>query len=194
MVESRPLGVSSRLVRSTARTRPWIAGNGQRIDLPVIVDYVTVDSDGLVVRFEATIDHGATRPVISSLSLWAREGLDLDRLQREFRWRTPLDIVERLVPRMLEAGIDPYAEDLPVTGFPEAALGLSRGRAELSDEFLQEIAEEYVRLGRGYAKRMAMERQVSPRTVVSWVVKARERGILGPAPKPGAAGGALLCT
>ena len=190
----RPLGVSSRLLRSQGPSRPWLAGNGQRIDLPVIVDYVVMADDGVVVRIEATVDHGMLRPIVASVSLWARDGLDVDRLQREFRWRTPLDIVERLVPRMLEAGVDPFAQDLPVTGFPEAALGLTRGRAELSDAFLQEITEEYLRLGRGYAKRMAMERNVAPRTVVSWVVKARQRGILSPAPKPGAVGGELRRT
>ena len=194
MDEDRPLGVSSRLVRVGGKTRPWSAGNGQWIDLPVVVDYVVVDEHGVAVRIEATVDHGSQQTIISSMSFWARDGLDTDRLQREFRWRTPLDIVERLLPRMLETGIDPFDQDLPVTGFPEAAIGLRRGRAELSDEFLREIAEEYVRLGRGYAKRMALERNVSPRTVVSWVVRARERGILGPAPKPGAAGGDVLRT
>ena len=194
MDEDRPPGVSSRLVRVAGTTRPWNAGNGEQVDLPVVVDYVVVDERGVAVRIEATVDHGAHRPVVTSMSFHSRDGLDLDRLQREFRWRTPIDIVERLVPRMLEAGIDPFDQDLPVTGFPEAALGLARGRGELSDAFLREIAEEYVRLGRGYAKRMALERNVAPRTVVSWVVKARERGILGPPPKPGAAGGDVLRT
>jgi hypothetical protein len=105
-----------------------------------------------------------------------------------------LDVVERMIPRLLAEGIDPFTIDLPVTGFPEVASGSRKGQGQLSDAFLRDIAEEYLRVGRGYARRIALERNVSPRTVVSWVVKARERGILGPAPKPGAYGGELRGT
>lgn len=190
--DRRPLGVSSRLHRLDVPTTPWRAGNGEVIELPVLVDYVVADEEGVQVRIEATVSAGRVRPVIMSISLTAREGLDTDVLQREFRWRTPIDIVERLVPRLLAEGIDPFGIDLPVTGFPEIASGGRRRGTALSDDFLRDIAEEYLRLGRGYAKRMAMERQVSPRTVVSWVVKARERGILSAAPGPGSWGGELV--
>ena len=60
----------------------------------------------------------------------------------------------------------------------------------LTDAFLEVIAVRYLRLGRGYAKAIAAERNVSPRTVVSWIEKARERGILT-GTSPGSMGGSL---
>ncbi|MFM1965968.1 MAG: hypothetical protein RL134_1693 [Actinomycetota bacterium] len=195
MTKERPAGVSSRLRRAAGRRRTWKAGNGTLVELPLIVDYVVTGESGRPdMQIEATVDLVAGRPMLTHMSLVRAQGLDVQALQREFRWQTPLDIVERMVPRLLAEGIDPFSIDLPVTGFPEAASGSRKGRGQLSDAFLRDIAEEYLRLGRGYARRIALERNVSPRTVVSWVVKARERGILGPAPKPGAYGGDLRAT
>lgn len=195
MTEERPVGVTSRVRPAPGSRRTWHAGNGIPVELPLIVDYVvTGDSGSPEMQIEATIDLVNGRPALTSMSLVRARGLDVQALQREFRWHTPLDIVERMVPRLIAEGIDPFTIDLPVTGFPEAASGSRTGRGQLSDAFLRDIAEEYLRLGRGYAKRIALERNVSPRTVVSWVVKARERGILGPAPKPGAYGGELRAT
>ena len=195
MTGERPVGVSSRVRPVPGRRRTWTAGNGIRVELPLIVDYVvTGESGSPEMQIEATVDVVDGRPAITSMSLVRARGLDVQGLQREFRWQTPLDVVERMVPRLLAEGIDPLAIDLPVTGFPEVASASRTGRGQLSDAFLRDIAEEYLRLGRGYARRIALERNVSPRTVVSWVVKARERGILGPAPKRGAYGGELGAT
>ena len=192
MTADRPHGVSSRLRRGAGDRRTWVAGNGALVELPAVVDYVVTDaSGGVALQIDATVDLVEDRPAITIMSFVCANGLDVLGLQREFRWQTPLDIVERLVPRLMAEGIDPFSIDLPVTGFPEVASGSRSGRGQLSDAFLRDIAEEYLRVGRGYAKRIALERNVSPRTVVSWVVKARERGILGPAPKPGAYGGEL---
>jgi hypothetical protein len=192
MTEERPVGVSSRLRPAPGTRRIWHAGNGIPVELPLIVDYVvTGESGSTEMQIEATVDVVHGRPALTGMSFLRAQGLDVHTLQREFRWQTPLDVVERMVPRLLAEGIDPFTIDLPVRGFPEAASGSRTGRGQLSDAFLRDIAEEYLRLGRGYAKRIALERNVSPRTVVSWVVKARERGILGPAPKPGAHGGEL---
>lgn len=189
----RPIGVSSRVRQVDGANRRWTAGNGQLIILPVIVDYLFIDRDGNEeLRVEATVDLVRSTLQIVRMDVQAADGVDTAAMQREFRWRTPLDIVERLMPRLMDEGTNPYTVDLPVTRFPEAATGHVRYRGELSDDFLRAIAEEYLRLGRGYAKRIALERNVSPRTVVSWVVKARERGILGPAPGPGSAGGQIL--
>jgi hypothetical protein len=60
----------------------------------------------------------------------------------------------------------------------------------LTDEFLIEIATRYVMHGRGYAKAIAAQRNVSTRTVISWVEKARARGILT-ATTPGSVGGSV---
>lgn len=190
----RPLGISSRARVASGPHHRWRAGNGELLTLPIIIDYVVTDGDGVALRIEAIIDVRRGQLITASMNLWSRDGLDVERLQREFRWRTPLEIAGRLIPRMLAHGRDPYGEDLPVSGFPEAASGTRRRPGELSDEFLAEIAAEYLRIGRGYARRMALERDVSPRTVVSWVVKARQRGILTPAPGKGRAGGQLAQT
>ena len=58
------------------------------------------------------------------------------------------------------------------------------------ETFLEAIVARYLALGRGYAKAIAVERNVSPRTVVSWIEKARARGILT-ATTPGSFGGKL---
>lgn len=81
---------------------------------------------------------------------------------------------------------------LPVSGFPVVAIQPLRHRRTITDEFLVAIAREYLTRGRGYAASLAQEYSVSPRTVVSWVEKARARGILSPPPSSGSAGGRLL--
>lgn len=150
----RPKGVTSRVSLVDGANHRWTAGNGQVIALPLIIDYVDVSDAGLErLRIEATVDVVNGVLQITDMVLHAPKGIDTSGLQREFRWRTPLDIVERLIPRLLEDGIDPFAIDLPVTRFPEAASGHTRSRGVLSDDFLRGIAEEYLRIGRGYAKR-----------------------------------------
>ena len=52
----------------------------------------------------------------------------------------------------------------------------------------EQVARDYLAIGRGYATAMSIEHGVSPRTVVSWVEKARQRGILTPVPKGGFGG------
>ena len=81
---------------------------------------------------------------------------------------------------------------LPITGFPAVAIQPQRRKGNLTDEFLTAIAREYLARGRGYAASLAREYFVTPRTVVSWVEKARARGLLSAAPGPGATGGHLL--
>lgn len=75
-------------------------------------------------------------------------------------------------------GIDPFAWDYPVAGFPDAADVSPTPHHRHSDEFLEEIAREYLAIGRGHARAIGFERGVSARTVVNWVEKARKRGIL----------------
>lgn len=96
-----------------------------------------------------------------------------------------------LVPRLISEGVDPYSIDLPITGFPAAAHQPIRRRGALTDEFLTTIARQYLIRGRGYASSIAREYSVSRRTAVSWVEKARERGLLTPPPGRGAIGGHL---
>ena len=191
--EVRRLRVSSRVSRAEGPQHPWSVGEVP-IDLPVIVDWVAVEpSTGDVqVRIEARVDRVDGRPEIVKMSLDAPAGLDLATLQRDFRWASPLEVVTGLLPRLIATGTDPFAAELPVTGFPAVASQPVRRRGVLSDEFLTTIAREYLARGRGYARSMANEYFVTPRTVVSWVEKARARGLLSAPPSRGATGGDLL--
>ena len=186
-------GVTSRIRPAPGRKRRWNAGGGTTFPLPVIVDHMLVDPETLelVYRIEAKVDLVGEEPTLVGVHVQAPPGLDLVRLQREFLWASPLALVTRGVPKLLAQGIDPFDYALPVGGFPDAA-DLGRPRQErLSDAFLEDIAREYLSRGRGYAKAIAQERHVSPRTVVSWVEKARSRGILTRVPQ-GGIGGSLV--
>ncbi|NTY61818.1 helix-turn-helix domain-containing protein [Mycolicibacterium sphagni] len=191
--ESRAPGVSSRITRADGPRHPWLTDE-VTVDLPVIVDWVKMDlaTGEEHARVEARIDLVEGKPQIVEMSLISRAGLDLVELQRDFRWASPLAVVTGILPRVIAAGSDPYSIDLPVTGFPAVAVQPLRRRGILSDEFLTTIAREYLARGRGYAASLAHEYFVSPRTVVSWVEKARARGILSAPPARGAAGGQLL--
>lgn len=191
----RPFGISSRFLRAEGPRHPWTT-HDVTVDLPVIVDWVDVDpaSGEETVRVEARVDLVGDKPEIVQMYFTAAAGLDLAKLQREFRWASPLAAVTGILPRLIAAGADPFAVDLPVTGFPAVAVQPLRRRGNLTDEFLTTIAREYLTRGRGYAASLAEEYFVTPRTVVSWVEKARARGILSAPPRSGAAGGTLLRT
>lgn len=186
----RPTGISSRVTRAAGPRHPWAVGEFV-IDLPLIVDWVSVDATGQEeVRIEATVDVVAESPQIVRMTFDAARGLDLSRLQRDFRWASPLEVVTGLMPALLDEGVNPFDEDLPLTGFPAAATALDR-HGVLTDEFLITIAREYILRGRGYAASLAAEYNVSRRTVISWVEKARTRGLLTRPPGRGSVGGEI---
>ena len=191
--EPRPAGVSSRFIRAEGPRQLWRTG-GVAIDLPVTVDWVEVDPESgqEAVRINARVDLVDGRPQIVEMSLTAPTGLDLVTLQRDFRWASPLTAVTGILPQLIATGSDPFGVDLPLTGFPAVAIQPLRRRGNLTDEFLTTIAREYLARGRGYAASLAREYFVTPRTVVSWVEKARTRGILSAPPSSGATGGELL--
>ena len=190
---SRPFGVSSRFIRAEGPRHRWTTGE-VTIDLPVVVDWVLVDPDTgeETVRVEARVDLIGDKPQIVKMSFAAPGGLDLAALQRDFRWASPLTAVTGILPQLIAMGTDPFSFDLPVSGFPAVAIQPLRRNAVLTDEFLITIAREYLTRGRGYAASLAQEYFVTPRTVVSWVEKARARGILSAPPSSGSAGGHLL--
>jgi hypothetical protein len=190
MVHRRPLGVSSRVRRAKGERHPWIAPNGVVVDLPVIVDIIERDHvDGSTIwKVEARVELVDDRPTLFSMHLDSRRPLDTTLLQQRFRWSTPVEIVSLTMPDLIAVGIDPFRYLYPVDGYPDAAAVQRSTPTRLTDEFLTEIAHRYVALGRGYAKVIAQQRNVSVRTVVSWIEKARERGILT-ATTPGAVGG-----
>lgn len=181
----RPPGISSRLHRVPGRRQQWTAPNGQVLDLPLMIDLVNLHpADGSVIwEVEATVDLCRGEPRVVRVVVAEPGGLDHVRLQREFRWASPLDLVRRAVPALLARGIDPFKYEFPAEGFPKAAELTTDSAWRLTDDFLEEIARRYLDLGRGYARTIASERSVTPRTAVSWVEKARRRGILSRVPR-----------
>ena len=187
----RPAGISSRITPAAGPRHPWPVGDVV-VDLPVIVDWVSADTAGCDnLRIAATIDLVDATPQIVEMTFQAPTGLDPTALQRDFRWASPLEVVTLLMPALLDAGIDPFGVDLPLTGFPAVATRQRARQRNLSDEFLTTIAREYTLRGRGYAASLAKEYVVSPRTVVSWIEKARTRGLLTRPTTPGAVGGRI---
>lgn len=70
MTEDRPVGVSSRVRPGPHGGQAWSAGNGTRVQLPLIVDYVvTGESGGTEMEIEATVDLVDGRPAITHMSL-----------------------------------------------------------------------------------------------------------------------------
>lgn len=186
------MNVSSRLRRGTGPRRLWTAGEVE-VDLPVVVDWVRTEPEtgDEMFRVEAHIDLVDGVPAVMRMSFDSLQGLDIVALQRNFRWASPLEVVTGLLPQLVAAGIDPFSVELPLTGFPKAATQPVGGRRLLTDEFLTAIAREYLIHGRGYTRKLAEQYFVSPRTVVSWIEKARARGILSPPPSSGSVGGHL---
>ena len=185
-------GVTSRIRPAPGRKRTWQISPDQSFPLPVIVDHMSVEPETGEVSWliEATIDLIDGEPALVRMNAHVPTGMDPYRMQREFRWASPLEVVRVGVPVLLSRGIDPFAHDLPLTGFPAAAELKRPANEQLSDDFLEAIAREYLAIGRGYAKAISAERQVSERTVVSWVEKARRRGILTRV-APGSCGGQI---
>ena len=193
LTRNRPPGISSRVRRARGDRHPWVAPNGTIVDLPIIVDIIETDpaSGSTVWSVEARVDLEGASPALVSMHVESSTSLDPDFMQQRFRWSTPLDIATVTIPELIVVGIDPFRYSYPLDGYPDAAHVERSAPGRLTDEFLTEIAIRYVKLGRGYAKTIAAQRNVSPRTVVSWIERARARGILSPT-IPGAAGGRVM--
>ena len=144
----------------------------------------------VVWKVEARVDLIDGRPSLTSLLVNSSRSIDAKLMQRHFRWGTPVEIVTIAIPELIASGIDPFDYYFPLDGYPEAATVGRSVPTRLTDEFLTDIATRYALLGRGYAKAIAAQHNVSTRTVVSWVEKARARGILT-ATKPGSVGGTV---
>lgn len=187
------VGATSRMRPAPGRKRRWRISPDHDFPLPVIVDHMFVDPDtgALGWLVEAMIDLIDGAPALVRISVHVPEGMDPHRMQREFRWASPLEIVKDGVPGLLRQGLDPFDFEFPLTGYPQAAQLDRPSNEQLSDRFLEEIARQYLAVGRGYARVIAAERHVSERTAVSWVEKARRRGILTRVP-PGSFGGKIV--
>lgn len=189
----RPAGITSRVRRAPGQRKIWRAGNGQQVELPLIVDHVTIDAGSGECRCvtEARIDLVDGKPKLVEVRIEGNPSLDPVYLQRFFRWATPVEIVRHTLPSLLERGIDPFQHDYATDGYPDAAVIERKPTNALSNAFLEEVARQYVEIGHGYARVIAQQRGVSERTVVSWVQKARKRGILS-ATTPGRRSGKVI--
>lgn len=192
MSAKRPPGLSSRVRRARGVPSTWEAPGGVSVVLPVMVDIVFVDPQRGTRdwRAIARVDLLDGVPTLMSMSVETTTGLDPAVMHSEFRWASPLDVVTVTIPKLLALGIDPFSFEYPTGGFPEAAHLDRPTYTRLSEAFLEEIAVRYLVLGRGYAAAIAAERSVSRRTVISWVEKARKRGILS-SPGAGSIGGRI---
>jgi hypothetical protein len=117
------LGVTSRIRPAAGRKRIWQIDDKVSFSLPVVVDHMYVDpaTHQLGYHIQATIDLVEGEPALTRIDVRAPQGIDVVRMQREFRWASPLEIVRRTIPILLGRGIDPFAFDLPLTGYPAAA-------------------------------------------------------------------------
>ncbi len=184
--------ILSRFEPAPGRKRVWTAHNGQKVVLPILATLWETDPDTgeHIWIITSRIDISGSprlRPRSIYMTFDAPDGV-IDLLtQRGLRWSAGADAVADWMPELLAEGRDPFTETPPEDWW-------TTQRRELTDGFLQEIAAEYLRLGRGYAPVIAARYSTSVRTVRSWVDKARERGFLGPslghgrvgeAPSPG---------
>jgi hypothetical protein len=187
--ESRPSGITSRAHRATGSKNAWIAPNGEIVPLPVIIDIAEIDkkSRNAVWLVEATVQLVNHEPQLTKITFENTLGIDPVAMSRDFRWGSPLELVRRVLPDLLRQGIDIWKHDLPL--HPLTDFGSNNGR--LSDDFLREISKQYLQLGGDYSRIIAAERGVSARTVIGWIQKARDRGLLSPTSR-GHVGGELL--
>ncbi len=112
---------------------------------PLSVDPVTGERGWVI---EATIDLVEGSPALTRMNVHVPGGLDPYLLQREFRCASPVEVV-RVGGLLLARGIDPFDHDLPLWGFPEAATLAGPASERLTDGFLEDIAREYLLIGRG---------------------------------------------
>lgn len=176
----RPAGYSSRVKLGAGKKSTWTAPNGQKIRLPLIVDQINIDpkSGNQTWCIEAQVDLIDGIPCLTEVHLRGQPNLDPILLQRFFRWATPLEVVRVLIPNLLERGINPLQYEFPTDGYPDSATIDRKPNNRLTDDFLKEVARQYMEVGHGYARTIAEQRGVSSRTVVSWVEKARKRGFI----------------
>ena len=138
--------VRSRIRPGPGRKRLWRI-DSHRFPLPVIVDHEGTDpvTGARLWIIEATIDLVDGSPALVRMDARVPGGVDPHRMQREFRWASPLEVVRIGVPSLLARGIDPFTFELPLTGFPEAATLDHPVNERLSDDFLEAIAREFER-------------------------------------------------
>ena len=165
---------SSTVENAEGRRRAWTAPNGAAVVLPVTVTYREQDdlTGEVVGSLVARVELIDGRPQTVSFHFEAPDGALEPRMQRDFRWSSPREIVETWMAEVIARGGDPLTEPVPLDYWAPP------GRQELTPDFLDEIAEQYHELGYGYANVLARKYQTTPRTVRSWVERAKKIGII----------------
>lgn len=126
--------------------------------------------------FVVAENHG--EPVVIRAEFDRDDGLDLLNAQ-QFNWLAPLNLIADFT--------GPWDEWLEAD---EADFG--RPHIQLTDEFLEQVAKDYLAAGRGYAKALGMKYGVAPTSVVRWMQLARQRGIITYPERKGAVGGTYV--
>ena len=173
------MGTSSRIEPGVGVQSVWVAPNGASVPLPLIVVLSHVDSASgqETWRFEATVELLDGKPQVTRYDLKNIEGFNPVFMEKMFRWGTPLLIVTSHLPDLISDGVDIWEAEIPF----DARSNADPETGRLHDDFLMHIVEDYERIGSGYAKELSALYGVAPRTVVSWMEKARKRGLAAPA-------------
>lgn len=173
------MGTSSRIEPGVGTQSLWVAPNGASVPFPLIVVLSHVDSASgqETWRFEATAELVDGQPKVTRYDLKNIKGFNPVFMEKMFRWGTPLHIVTSHLPDLISDGVDIWEAEIPV----DARSNADPITGQLHDDFLLHIVGEYERIGRNYAQELAALYGVAPRTVVSWMEKARKRGLAAPA-------------
>lgn len=154
-------------------------GSRYLVPFGVTIRYVDPASGKAFLEVAGRIDERDGRPVLTQVAFDSDDGWDLVWFQKWWKWADLIKLGLKLCQSDgTRAEIDDYI----------AKMGR---RHELTDGYLAVIAARYLELGRGYAPQLAREYVVSARTITSWVVLARERGLLTQPERVGAVGGQL---
>jgi len=172
------VGASSKVEPGVGAQKFWVAPNGASVPLPLIVVLSHVDSASCqeTWRFEATVELVGGSPQVTRYDLKNIDGFNPVFMEKMFRWGTPLHVVTSHLPVLISEGVDIWQAEIPV----DARSGADPETGRHTDEFLLHIVDEYERIGRNYAKELSALYGVAPRTVVSWMEKARRRGLAPP--------------
>lgn len=129
----------------------------------------------------------AGAPTATTIALTSPRGLDLQHLQRDFRWATPM----RLITDYLATHDDGTDKLYGKWQRPQAPAPMVQPN-ELDDDFLEEVARAYLAAGTRYSREFADLYGVAPRSVIRWIDLARRRGILTRPDQPGRVGGRIV--
>lgn len=158
-----------------------VAFGGIRYVVPftVTMKFTYKETGEPLLEVEGTVDERDGGPVLLHARFDSPNGWDLPDFQRWWSWSG-----------LVQLGLE-LCRTEGTRAELEEFLAKQGRRQALTDGFLATIAARYIELGRGYAPQLAREHYKSPRTIISWVVLARERGLLTSPEGRGAVGGQL---